>query len=290
MGFLDSGSFGINLGISPGEWFGEDRPDEQRAQNYENQKEFAKNSVQWRVADAKAAGLHPLFGAGLGSTSYSPNPVTVSDSTSVGISPGQAAESRQRQQQQPLSETEKQRAAIEERAQNDSHARTLSAIATDTAQQDLLRAQTDYTQWQMFDSQAARAKQMMEANKERAVTEPTPTNPVDAVEVKPREQVSRSAANPALSASHPSGPPPGWDEIQISPGVTAIIPQGQSWGDMDGVVALGVLSANLARYGWHWWDKSAKALQHISHEVKAEAMRLYRNRRESSPVFNANPW
>lgn len=36
--------------------------------NYDAQKEFAQNGIRWKVADAKAAGLHPL--AGLGSGSY----------------------------------------------------------------------------------------------------------------------------------------------------------------------------------------------------------------------------
>ena len=33
-------------------------------QNLANSKEFAKNSIQWRVQDAKAAGLHPLYALG----------------------------------------------------------------------------------------------------------------------------------------------------------------------------------------------------------------------------------
>jgi hypothetical protein len=36
------------------------------------QKELAKNQIQWRVNDAKAAGLHPLAALGVSSMSYSP--------------------------------------------------------------------------------------------------------------------------------------------------------------------------------------------------------------------------
>lgn len=36
------------------------------------QKELAKNQIQWRVEDAKKAGLHPLAGLGVSSASYSP--------------------------------------------------------------------------------------------------------------------------------------------------------------------------------------------------------------------------
>lgn len=36
------------------------------------QKELAQNQIQWRVEDAKKAGLHPLAGLGVSSASYSP--------------------------------------------------------------------------------------------------------------------------------------------------------------------------------------------------------------------------
>ena len=41
----------------------------------EMQKSFAKNSVQWKVADAKKAGLHPLAAMGANTMSYSPQMV-----------------------------------------------------------------------------------------------------------------------------------------------------------------------------------------------------------------------
>ncbi len=36
--------------------------------NYERQKEFAQNAIQWRGADARKAGLHPLYALQGGST------------------------------------------------------------------------------------------------------------------------------------------------------------------------------------------------------------------------------
>lgn len=44
---------------------------------YEMQKEFAQNGIRWKVADAKAAGIHPL--AALGAQTFSYNPVAVGD-------------------------------------------------------------------------------------------------------------------------------------------------------------------------------------------------------------------
>lgn len=41
--------------------------------NYEAQKEFAQNSIRWRVKDAKAAGLHPLAALGAQASGYTPS-------------------------------------------------------------------------------------------------------------------------------------------------------------------------------------------------------------------------
>ncbi len=49
----------------------------------ELQREFAQNGIRWKVADAKAAGLHPLAALGAQTTSY--QPVQVGD-TSLGSS------------------------------------------------------------------------------------------------------------------------------------------------------------------------------------------------------------
>lgn len=43
------------------------------------QREFAQNGIQWRVNDAKAAGIHPLYALGGGGASYSPSAVHVGD-------------------------------------------------------------------------------------------------------------------------------------------------------------------------------------------------------------------
>jgi hypothetical protein len=48
----------------------------QNAQNVAYQKEFAQKGVQWKVEDAKKAGLHPLYALGANTTSFSPVPVT----------------------------------------------------------------------------------------------------------------------------------------------------------------------------------------------------------------------
>lgn len=42
--------------------------------NYDAQKEFAQNSIQWRVQDAQKAGVHPLYAVGMGQApGYTPS-------------------------------------------------------------------------------------------------------------------------------------------------------------------------------------------------------------------------
>lgn len=41
--------------------------------NYEAQKEFAQQGVRWKVDDAKAAGIHPLYALGANTVSFSPS-------------------------------------------------------------------------------------------------------------------------------------------------------------------------------------------------------------------------
>lgn len=43
--------------------------------NIEQQRLFARSGIQWRVEDAKKAGIHPLYALGANTTSFSPVPV-----------------------------------------------------------------------------------------------------------------------------------------------------------------------------------------------------------------------
>lgn len=60
-----------------GGWMGQKSAKEQQEKNIALQKEFAQSGIQWKVADAKAAGIHPL--AALGAQTHSYSPVTIGD-------------------------------------------------------------------------------------------------------------------------------------------------------------------------------------------------------------------
>lgn len=52
---------------------GNKQKEKQDAANVQLQKDFAQQGIQWKVADAKAAGIHPLFALGANTHSFAPN-------------------------------------------------------------------------------------------------------------------------------------------------------------------------------------------------------------------------
>lgn len=60
------------------------RLEEQALRNEQLQKDFAQQGIRWKVADAKAAGIHPLYALGATTHSYSPVSVGTTADTSLG--------------------------------------------------------------------------------------------------------------------------------------------------------------------------------------------------------------
>lgn len=52
--------------------------------NSAQQREFAQKGIRWRVADAQAAGVHPLYALGANLPTYSPSPIAVGANTALG--------------------------------------------------------------------------------------------------------------------------------------------------------------------------------------------------------------
>lgn len=114
------------------------------AQNYAAQKEFAQNGIRWRVADAKAAGLHPLAALGASPASYSPASVVGGD---YGISDAAQAlgQGIDRAQQAKMLKEERLQAQQEQRERNDLYKRLVeSQIANMNAQTTSTYAEASY--------------------------------------------------------------------------------------------------------------------------------------------------
>lgn len=119
--------------------------------NYAHQKEFAQNGIRWKVADAKAAGLHPLAALGASTAQYTPA-TAIGDSpdwsflADAGQSIGRAVDAK-RTQQERVEQQQKQDAAFALKAENQK------------AENDLIRAQTASIQQDMALRQAKASEQ-----------------------------------------------------------------------------------------------------------------------------------
>lgn len=123
----------------------------QNAANIAHQKEFAQNAVQWKVEDAKKAGLHPLYALGANTTSFSPIPVTGS-ATGDAIARGAAnvAESMSKSKMNKL-QTDLVEAQIQE-----SRSRSIAALAQAKA----TNAEADFVTKQAIESAHRRDTQL----------------------------------------------------------------------------------------------------------------------------------
>lgn len=83
-GALISGASSLLGGL-----FGKSSQEKANRENIKLQREFAQNGIQWKVADAKAAGLHPLAALGAQTASFSPSIV---GDTSFGTGVAQAGQ------------------------------------------------------------------------------------------------------------------------------------------------------------------------------------------------------
>lgn len=70
--------------------FGQNKADKAAKRQEELQREFAQNAIQWKVKDATAAGIHPLYALGANTTSYQPVSVGGADFANIGQNVGRA--------------------------------------------------------------------------------------------------------------------------------------------------------------------------------------------------------
>lgn len=73
MSFL--GSIIGGIGSLAGGLFGKSSQDKANAANIQLQKDFAQKGIQWKVADARKAGVHPLAALGASTVGFSPSVV-----------------------------------------------------------------------------------------------------------------------------------------------------------------------------------------------------------------------
>lgn len=106
--------------------------------NYEAQKEFAQNGIRWKVADAKAAGIHPLAALGANNASFSPS-FTAGDYSwlgNAGQDLGRAIESKATRAERELGQAMQAETHAEQirglKLENDIRAQTLLQMKLDS--------------------------------------------------------------------------------------------------------------------------------------------------------------
>lgn len=219
------------IGQLIGGHFDREAAEDQQNRNIDLQREFAQNSISWKVADAVRAGLHPLVGAGAQGALFTPNPIVTGDMAGAGQALGNA---------------------ISRSSNNDERAMR-------DAQLSLLRMQAakEFSQAAYYDSEAARNRQGARGSiaVPSVQDESAPVIPGQ-IEVKPSEVVSASK----VDATRRAGENPLWQTERVAPGVDIDIPRtsepGETLSEM-GPGDLGfwmTLSRNIKKHGalWPW--------------------------------------
>lgn len=193
--------------------------------NADLQREFAKNSIRWRVADAKAAGIHPL--AALGSQGISANPAYVGGGDSGVSAAGQDIGRAISAAQTPSEKEDRLGAFIEQKTAAQD---TRDRLNRQEARADLKLAsdlKNDEVQRQWYWAQIMNA-----GNDLRKPGTPSGTGkgdgvqgsvPPGSIKVTPREITSRSVASPHSTA----GSEPFWKGVETSPGTFRFHPAEQ---------------------------------------------------------------
>lgn len=220
------------------------------------QREFAQMGIQWRVADAKAAGIHPLYALGAQTPSYAP--IAVGDS----YGPALASAGQDISRAMRASQTEAQRAAEAEEAM--SYAREQHRRAEARADAQLAsQLQNDEMQRALMASQIARLNQQSNPPFPSATSHPVEDNRgrVDsgAIKLEPSKQPSRDPYDPSKEAARV----PMWQPVETAPGVFRNFPSRELNMDSELVHALLAGQAYVDRWvSDNFFGGAPKYIQH----------------------------
>lgn len=219
--------------------------DQSRA-NTALQKEFAQHGVRWRVEDAKAAGLHPLYALGAQLPTFSPT----FSMDAMGPAIAQAGQDIGRAVSSIQTKAERTAAGLQLKALEKS-------IEESDARIGLLR------------SEAARNAQMVGPQTFPMAESSSPSNGLIPEALLPfhNQGYVESQGTPALTtrvqdSALTAGFNPMWSEYEVAEGRRMVLPSSSSGGASEGLesiteslpVMLMVYNENVARYGQEWGD------------------------------------
>jgi len=208
------------------------------------QRQFAQNAIQWRVEDAKKAGIHPLYALGANTVSY--QPTVIGDALGEGVR--QAGQHISQTFERPTSDLEKQK-----------HQMDMAMAAASLGESDARR--------QYYLSMAAKERQQdqitgLGLHQEGAANtgvEGQTANPpgMGVYNLKAAEVVTTKKGRPDMSA----GTNPAYEERYVDKSLPMIMPRAE--GDspeeiLDGMswpAYVGLMLRNAREYGPGWLEE-----------------------------------
>lgn len=209
------------------------------------QREFAQQGIRWKVADAKAAGIHPLYA--LGASTIGASPVYAGDSgLAGGIRDMGQDVSRAILAGEDLRERQaRDNAAAARLAALDQENRERSARAELREEKRLAsQLQNDEVQRAYWASEVARRNQAQGPPAPPKVRDSRGQVDVGAITLKPAEQVARDPVRPSAEA----GSQPMWQRRETAPGVFRDFPHPDT--NLDSEIVHGLLAAQAYIDKW----------------------------------------
>lgn len=186
-----------------GALLGDDRARKIANRQMDLQREFAQMGIRWRVADAKAAGIHPLFALGASTPGYSP--ISTVGGSGIPELLQSMGQDLMRSQTATSSQGERDRlgefAAQQERA---SDARVAQQRLLDL---NMINLQHDIQGKGIRNDNAMLENELLRMQVRRALSQSGPPLPVPEVKLKPSEQTMRDPAVPGREAFQGEGKP-----------------------------------------------------------------------------------
>lgn len=200
---------------------------QQRAQDqeYARQKEFAQMGIRWKVEDAKAAGLHPLYALGAMPSNYSPAMIQSPPSSGIAESMHEAGQAISRSMMATQTNQEKQMQQM-----------ALEAHIANMAESDMRR--------QVLESERDRNYQEMNRGLWDSIPTVTPDYgvpegqaPAVLPDVAPASFVPHGLiapkaptvfSSPRGDSSTADGPTPMWRRFTVANGAEIVLPGGMS--------------------------------------------------------------
>lgn len=257
--------------------------------NYERQKEFAQNGLQWRVQDAQKAGVHPLFGLNANTQGFSPNPISDPGWAELGRSTGHEVAAAF-----DTNERSRQRLALEQmKADKKKTEAETMLIENQIARNNMSAMQTK--PWPM-------AEDYSPINKDAQQVEDVGYND-DVSGAIVRSHPGAAAGNySSLSGqeldkdwSVSPGTSPSWSEWQIDPKLKLVLPysggQGQAMSESVEDIPKWwwpiIIKKNTERYGSGWKYAMARKFPGLAEIMGAKLNPKYNSKGQRNKAFPA---